>query len=313
MRPRIVRFGCIGVGEVAERFHLPALLRVPSAKLYSVFSRDEERALHLQRTFGSEVSYSDTRAFFEDEKMDAVIIAAPDREHVPLAGIALTHGTHMLIEKPLSLGVDQVDEFERAASHTKCIIAVGYHLRHHAGHQLLHRHIRDGELGELRQIKLVWCYDWTNNVKERERYVVYSLGVHLIDLAKWFITDDLRPHVRVLKVTSLSKNDLHVFLEIAGCTVEIECNGLRKEPYRLELRGTEGVATGTYTFGPRGSGDIHINGEQLVYTSVNPYEAQLADLVSAILIQTPLTSATLAEGVWNTHIVNQLKEHSDAP
>jgi len=55
-----------------------------------------------------------------------VVICTPAQTHIPLALTALTAGAGILIEKPLSVSLDGVEELRSEAARTKSFVAVAY-------------------------------------------------------------------------------------------------------------------------------------------------------------------------------------------
>lgn len=46
-------------------------------------------------------------------EVDAILIATPDKHHVEHLKMAIDHGVHVLIEKPIAITTEEMDEFER--------------------------------------------------------------------------------------------------------------------------------------------------------------------------------------------------------
>ena len=95
-----VRIGVIGLGDIAVRAHLPAILREPRATLVAVAEIDPER---LARHAPAGVRATATpQSVLEDPDIDAVIIATPPDVTASLAVAALEAGKVVLAEKPLA-------------------------------------------------------------------------------------------------------------------------------------------------------------------------------------------------------------------
>ncbi|HLI04171.1 MAG TPA: Gfo/Idh/MocA family oxidoreductase, partial [Terracidiphilus sp.] len=88
-----------GVGDIAQRRVLPAILAEPRSVLYGVVTRAPEKA----------AAYPGTRVFstveeaVADPAVDLVYVALPVAMHAPAALAALRAGKHVLCEKPLAM------------------------------------------------------------------------------------------------------------------------------------------------------------------------------------------------------------------
>src|SRR5687767_5350166 len=94
-----VRLAVVGCGAVAELYHLPALLDSPDVELVAFVDPDLARARRLaERAPGADVLPGcDGLA----DRVDAVLLTAPNALHVPLGVPLLTAGVHLLVEKPM--------------------------------------------------------------------------------------------------------------------------------------------------------------------------------------------------------------------
>ncbi|HBE28441.1 MAG TPA: oxidoreductase, partial [Ktedonobacter sp.] len=106
----ICNVGILGPGFVATRAVLPALQRVPRARLLAVASRDSERAQAVARQFGIERIYNDYQTLLDDRDVDAVYLALPNHLHHLWTLRAAEAGKHVLCEKPLALNSAECDE-----------------------------------------------------------------------------------------------------------------------------------------------------------------------------------------------------------
>ncbi|HEY6407512.1 MAG TPA: Gfo/Idh/MocA family oxidoreductase, partial [Ktedonobacteraceae bacterium] len=102
--------GILGPGYVATRAVIPALQRLPQARLLAVASRDSDRAQAVSRQFGIERAYSDYQALLDDKDVHAVYIALPNHLHHPMTLRAAEAGKHVLCEKPLAINAAECAE-----------------------------------------------------------------------------------------------------------------------------------------------------------------------------------------------------------
>ena len=64
-----------------------------------------------------------TPSFYD---VDAVIIAAPTTLHYELAKTAMLAGKHCLIEKPVTVEIQQAEELKKIAEEKKLVVVIGH-------------------------------------------------------------------------------------------------------------------------------------------------------------------------------------------
>lgn len=116
----------VGVGAIGER-HLRCFLRSGRAELSLCEVNDESRK-RIAEQYNVGRTYSDLASALS-EPHDAVVICTPGHLHVPMAMQAAEAGLHMLIEKPLSVSLKDVDRLGDMLAERRLIGAVGYVVR----------------------------------------------------------------------------------------------------------------------------------------------------------------------------------------
>jgi predicted dehydrogenase len=80
---------------------------------------------------------------------DAVVVANPPAQHVPVALAAAEAGCHLLLEKPLGDSEEGVAELIEAVDRAGLACLVGYQLRFHPGFQRLVELLEQGAIGTV--------------------------------------------------------------------------------------------------------------------------------------------------------------------
>jgi predicted dehydrogenase len=88
-------------------------------------------------------------------KFDVVVVCTPAQFHIPMSIRAMRAGSHVLVEKPLSISMQGVNDLLRARQETGRQIAVGYtsHMMPFLGQA--REFLRSGELGPVLQATVV--------------------------------------------------------------------------------------------------------------------------------------------------------------
>jgi predicted dehydrogenase len=107
--------------------------------------------------------------------VDGIVIATPIRTHYQLAKAALTHGKHVLVEKPLTASVAEAEELIDLALQQQRILMVGHTFEYSPAVNELRRLVQSGELGRI------YCVE-----TERLNLGIFRSDVNVI----W----DLAPH-----------------------------------------------------------------------------------------------------------------------
>jgi predicted dehydrogenase len=83
---------------------------------------------------------------------DVAVICAPAHLHIPMATRLAAAGVHLLIEKPLSTGLDGVERLQSLVREKKLAVAVAYVLRMHPALTAMRDAIHSGRFGEPVQV-----------------------------------------------------------------------------------------------------------------------------------------------------------------
>lgn len=97
--------------------------------------------------------YTSSEAFFSaSHDIQAVIVAAPDRLHVPLSLEAVRRGWHVLLEKPVAGSEVEYRTLLEAAEKAGVQVGVCLEMRYHPYYQRIAEIVASGVLGPIREI-----------------------------------------------------------------------------------------------------------------------------------------------------------------
>ena len=288
----------LGTGRIAENELLPALAAQRDACLWSVLSRDPDRARDTAARFGARApqpAFSDLDALLADPALDAVLVATPDKLHAEQAIAAAQAGKHVLTEKPMATEATDARAMVQACADAGVRLGVAYHMRWHAGHRALAAMAHAGEFGALRHMRLQWCRrhesagNWRARPEVGRWWSLAGVGTHCVDQVTWFMGPSCGEVTEVRSVINRSVwNSPHdetavVALQFAnGSTAEICTSVLFDAPRMMEVYGSDGHAICDGTLGPKGDGAIRTTAGPLDYEPANPYVAEIADFVAAV-------------------------------
>jgi len=158
---------------------------------------DGARAADLAKTIPGCRCATDYREAIADEAVNAVIVSTLNASLAPIALAAVLAGKHALIEKPGALGATGLRGLEDEATRRHALVRIGYNHRFHPGLLKAREIVDSGALGPLMFIRGRYGHggrkgydrEWRADPKLSGGGELIDQGVHLIDLAAWFLGD----------------------------------------------------------------------------------------------------------------------------
>ena len=193
MNPRIAIIGCGLIG----RKRLAAL---PAGAFAAACDLEIGRAEQLVASAKAGSATDDAARVFADPAIDAVIVCTLNAALAPLALAAIRAGKHVLVEKPGAISTKQADELIDAARAAGVRVRVGFNHRFHPALRQARSLYESGALGPLMFIRgryghggrVGYDREWRADPTLSGGGELIDQGVHLIDLAGWFLGDFAR-------------------------------------------------------------------------------------------------------------------------
>ena len=190
----------VGVGSIGER-HLRCFQRTGRAELFAC----ETNAALLQKiTQQYQVSGSpDLAAALKAERFDGVVVCVPANLHISMALQCLRAGTAVLIEKPLSTALGEVEELRREiAARPKQYVRVAFVYHFQPGLKAVREELHKGALGRPLQAAVVVGQHFpTFRPAYRQTYytrhetgggAIQDMLPHLVNSMEWLIGPSTR-------------------------------------------------------------------------------------------------------------------------
>jgi predicted dehydrogenase len=143
---QLVRIAVAGAGMIGQA-HIKRILDEPQAELGAIFD-PSPKAKEQAATLGVP-NFADLDEALRVAKPDGVVIATPNRLHVPNGLSAVRAGVPMLLEKPVSGDVASALQLVEAAEQAGVAILVGHHRRHSPLIRRAKEIVASGQLGQL--------------------------------------------------------------------------------------------------------------------------------------------------------------------
>ncbi|MCR4342260.1 MAG: Gfo/Idh/MocA family oxidoreductase [Gemmatimonadaceae bacterium] len=182
----------IGYGLAGAVFHAPLIATTPGLRLAAVVTGNTERREEARRSHPDAVLFdTPARLWKHAADLDLVVVASPNRTHVPLALAALAAGLHVVVDKPLAPTAVEGRRLIDEARERRLMLTVFHNRRWDGDFLTICRLLREGALGEplrfesrFERWRPVPKPDWRElGAPEEAGGLLYDLGSHLIDQA----------------------------------------------------------------------------------------------------------------------------------
>jgi predicted dehydrogenase len=315
-----VRFGVLGCGVIGPT-HAAAIAGLPESKLVAVADTAPQRAEALAERYGVH-AYGTLEDMLEREQLDVVNICTPSGMHGAHAVQVMRSGRHVMVEKPMEVRREAIDEMLRVQEETGAILAVIFQHRFAPASQEARALVQEGVLGRLalgNAHDLLWrsqaYYDsgaWRGTWALDGGGALMNQGIHSIDLLQWLmgpvrsvyawtgtLAHEMETEDTAVAVLRFASGALGTIVGTTaaypGVTSRVELFGDKGSmviendelAFRHLARDEHGGAA-AYGLSPAASGAAHLPGGS--GTTANPaavttgtHAAQIADMIRAIL------------------------------
>jgi predicted dehydrogenase len=103
-----------------------------------------------------------------DKRMDFVTIVTPNFAHFAPAMLALEKGFHVVIEKPITLNLDQAKQLDKKVKETGLILCLTHTYTGYPMVKEAREMVQKGALGKVRKILVEYNQGWLSKLSERE-------------------------------------------------------------------------------------------------------------------------------------------------
>jgi len=191
-----LNFAVIGCGLIGKR-RAAAIAHAPGARLRYACDLEALRAAETAKLAPGCGTATDFREVLADKAVDAIVVSTLNAMLAPIALEGAKAVKHVLIEKPGALGAAELRAVQAAASASGVRVRIGYNHRFHPGLAKAREIVDSGILGPLMFIRGRYGHggrkgydrEWRADPKLSGGGELIDQGVHLIDLASWFLGD----------------------------------------------------------------------------------------------------------------------------
>ena len=190
MTPGVAIVGCGLIGRKRAR-------ALPGARLVACADIVAARAESLAAEFTGVVAATDWREAIRHPGVDIVVVATTNDSLASITHAAVQAGKHVLVEKPAARRPAEIGPVIEAAHQANRLVRVGFNHRYHPALRKARELFEAGALGDMMFIRgryghggrIGYDKEWRANPELSGGGETIDQGVHLIDLARWFLGD----------------------------------------------------------------------------------------------------------------------------
>ena len=250
-----VKVTILGAGFISD-IHMESFHRfVPNAEIVAVCSRNKERAKSFATRYDIKNWYDNLDDAISKSDCDVVDICLPNFLHAQATLKAAALGKHVIVEKPLSVTLEEADEMIAACKKGGVKLMYAEELCFAPKYERVRHLVKEGAVGNVYMLKQSEKHsgphsDWFYDVTKAGGGVLMDMGCHAFGWFIWMLNDS-----PVRSVTASMNTVLHtqrtkgednsiVIVEFENGVLGVAENSWAKHggmDDKAEVHGTEGV------------------------------------------------------------------------
>ncbi|MBS3176617.1 Gfo/Idh/MocA family oxidoreductase [Candidatus Woesearchaeota archaeon] len=200
-----IRIAILGLGRWGSNY-LRTFQMLKNVEVTHVCTRKKSDAEKKIKTLGIEYSgkiTTDYREILSNKSIDAVAIVTPGATHYQFAKKALQAKKHVLVEKPLTLSVEQAKELTKFAQRKKRILMVGHLHRYNPAIEIIKKDLKKGIIGKIQYIQTIGT---GNGPIRSDTNVLWDFFPHDITILSYLL-DSVPQEVNAQGAAYIKKNN----------------------------------------------------------------------------------------------------------
>lgn len=190
-----VRVALIGVGGIAQQFHLNSFTSMEDQCEVVALSDVADKTLkEMGKKYGVETLYSDYKKMLKEQKPDAVVISTPNALHCKIACDCIKAGSHVFIEKPMAINAEECKTILRTAKKEDRIVQIALQWRFLGATAFLKQFIDSGKFGDVyfaraQALRRRGVPTWGVFIDKEKQGggPLIDIGVHILDLTLYLM------------------------------------------------------------------------------------------------------------------------------
>lgn len=236
MRKRKIKFGVIGLGNIANKF-CSDLVQSDNAQLYAVASRSIKKAEEFAKKYNAEKVYGSYQELADDKQIDIVYVATPHVFHKDISIMCMMSGKAVLCEKPAGVNQDELQQMMDCAKENDVFFMEGMWTRFFPISQKIKEIVKNKDLGEVRHIEANFGFgSWDDKDINNEEHRLFSpllaggalldVGIYPVAYTTWIkqqSPDEIAAFAQMTKF-GVDGNTVMMFNYDDNCTALLQCS-----------------------------------------------------------------------------------------
>lgn len=199
MAAKIIKWGIIGCGDVAEVKSGPAFQKASQSELAAVMRRSGDKARDFARRHHVKHWYDDASELLRNPEINAVYIATPPDSHVEYVLQAIAAGKDVYLEKPIARSSEEAYRISKALEGQPTKLTVAHYRRMMDAFRKAKQLLDEDAIGKVRLVDIrilqparsdliaETAYNWRLDPAVSGGGYFWDLAPHQIDLMlSWF-------------------------------------------------------------------------------------------------------------------------------
>ncbi len=319
--PRRLRWGVVGVANIALKAVMPAIRASRNGELFAVSSRGFGKADAGAQQFNIPRVYGSYGEMLKDPDIEAVYIPLPNSLHREWTLEALARGKHVLCEKPLGLDAAEAETMRQAAQGSSFELMEAFMYRFHPRMRELRRLVETGAIGEVRLVRAAFSFKMTRlpNIRLDPSLgggAVMDVGCYGINFARYMLGQEPAEVFAFGQVGQRSGVDELLVAALrfpSGALAEVDCSFQVPRRMLAEVVGTEGrVEVPTAWLPGQAESVLHLERadgsvEMLAFPAVDQYQIMVEEFADAVLAARPVPLPP-SDAVANMRVIDAARQ-----
>ena len=199
-----MNWGIISASRISHRM-IQAIQEVGKDTVHAVASRNLERATQLQKQYNIPKAYDSYEVLCQDANIDVVYVSNVNNYHFEVVMQAISHGKHVVCEKPLAVSREEAKAMIVAAKEANVFLMEALWTRFLPLYDRIRQVIATGQIGEVQQARADFSFvaerkeEWRLLNPQLGGGALYDIGIYAI----MFILDMMGTDVKKVQAVGV--------------------------------------------------------------------------------------------------------------